>query len=253
MEAFTDTFAFMAGGPAMIGLILTAVTIFLSSDWRLSLTALMVQYVLVGLALTRFIQAEIAVVKILVGVLVVAILYLGARHMREVRDSQETEDRGVRFLGLQVGWGGGPLGLPLRLLGVLLVALGVIRFFDDYRLLLPVLGADNTTVPADIAFAAFWLGGMGLVGLILSGVPLRVAPALLTVLSGFDLVYSSLEPDVAVIGFSGALILLAALAFSYLITIQGLGAGLSQPDLVADSLPEGLPDAAGADEKGVER
>ena len=47
MEAFSDTFLSIAGVPAIVGLILTAAAIFLTSDWRLSLTALLVQYVLV--------------------------------------------------------------------------------------------------------------------------------------------------------------------------------------------------------------
>jgi hypothetical protein len=130
-------------------------------------------------------------------------------------------------LGLHPEWGAGPLGLPLRLLTVILVALAVIRFFDDYRSLLPLLNAENATVPPDLALVAFWLGGMGLVGLVLSGDALRVAAALLTILSGFDLIYASVEPNLAVVGFLGALALLGALAFSYLVVVQGLGASAS--------------------------
>jgi hypothetical protein len=236
MEAFTDIFGFMAGVPAMVGLILASITIFLASDWRLSLTGLLVQYVLVGIALTRVVQAELAVVRILVGVLAVSILYLSARHAQELKGAETVEQAGSRFFGLRVGWGAGPLGLPLRLLTVVLVALAVLRFFDDYRLLLPVLEGGEPAVPLDIAFVAFWLGGMGLVGLVLSGDTLRVAPALLTILVGFDLVYASLESSPAVIGFWGALILLAVLAFAYLATVQALGT--AQALATAQSLSE---------------
>jgi hypothetical protein len=68
---------------------------------------------------------------------------------------------------------------------------------------------------------------MGLVGLVLSAKPLRVAPALLTILAGFDLVYASLESSPAVIGSWGALTLLAVLAFAYLATVQGLATAQS--------------------------
>ena len=213
----------------MVGLILTAATIFLTSDWRLSLAGLLAQYVLLGLALTRSIQAEVAIVKILVGVLVVVILYLSGRQAYEARDNIQRVEKGRAgprlSLGLHVEWGAGPLGLPLRMLTTLLVALAVIRFVDEFSLLLPVLRAENATIPPDMAIVAFWLGGMGLVGLVLSGDPLRVAAALLTILAGFDLIYAGVEPSLAVVGFLSALTLLAALAFSYLAVVHSLGVG----------------------------
>jgi hypothetical protein len=239
MEALGDLFVSMAGVPAMVGLVLTSVAIFLTSDWRLSLTGLLVQYVLIGITLTRFIQAEMAVVKILVGVLVVPILYLSARQIQEVEDIQEAKEGRTRFLGLQVGWGAGPLGLPLRLLALLLVTLAVIRFFDEYRMLLPALPGENSTIPADVAFVTLWLGGIGLIGLVLSGKPLRVAPAMFTLLAAFDLIYSSLEPGLAVVGVLGALTLLSALAFSYLITITGLSQDVRAGPL-AESVSRGI-------------
>jgi hypothetical protein len=259
MEAFTDIFGFMAGVPAMVGLVLASVTIFLASDWRLSLTGLLVQYVLVGVALTRVVQAELAIVRILVGVLAVSILYLSARHVQEVKGSETVEKAESRFLGLRVGWGAGPLGLPLRLLAIVLVALAVLRFFDDYRMLLPVLDSGEPAVPLDIAFIAFWLGGMGLVGLVLSGDPLRVAPALLTILAGFDLVYASLESSPAVIGYWGALTLLAVLAFAYLATVQtlaivqALGENQKLQGAGTGALTTNQVKAAGLDEERLEQ
>ncbi len=222
----------------MVGLVLTSVIIFLTSDWRLSLTGLLVQYVLVGIALARFIQVEVAVVKILVGVLVVPILYLSARQIQQVQDTQGAKERGTRFLRMQVGWGAGPLGLPLRLLAILLVALAVIRFFDEYRMLLPVLPGENPTFPTDVAFVTFWMGGISLIGLVLSGKPLRVAPAIFTLLAAFDLIYAALDPGLAVVGLLGAMTLLSALAFSYLITIDGLSSGLSRQGLGTEPLAE---------------
>lgn len=221
MDAFTDIFAFLAGVPAISMLILAALTMFLTSDWRLSLTALLVEYLFLGLALTRFIQAEVAIAKILAGVFVVAMLYLTARRVQEARGTPETAESDSRFLGLHVGWDAGPLGLPLRLLAVSLISLALIRLFSAFHPpLLPDSG--QPLVPVDIAFVAYWLGGMGVLGLIVTGELLRAAPALLTILIGFDLVYASLEPALAVTGLFAALNLLAALAFSYLATIQGL-------------------------------
>ena len=114
MELFSDTFTFLAGVPAIAGLLLTAAAIFLTSDWRLSLTALLVQYVLVGLTLTRFVQAELAIVKILVGVLAVSILYLSGRRFQDASASRENGADGRQFLGMQVACPEAGVGNPLR-------------------------------------------------------------------------------------------------------------------------------------------
>ena len=252
MEAIPETLVFIAGVPAIIGLLLAAAAIFLTSDWRLSLTALLVQYVLVGLTLTRFVQVEVAIVKILVGVLAVSILYLSARRIQDAGDSEEDTTDGMQFLGLHLGWRTGPLGLPLRILTLIMVALAAIHFFDDYRSLLPVLDAGNSTVSPDIAFVSMWLAATGLIGLVLSGDPLRVAPAVLTILTAFDLVYAGLEPNLAIVGFVAALTLMAALAFSYLLTVQGLRARMLQGESQAKGLHTALPAVAGRNEEGGE-
>jgi hypothetical protein len=221
MEAFSSFFAFMAGVPAIVGLFLTALVVFLTSDWRLSLTALLAQYLLIGLNLTRFIEPEVALVKILVGVLVVPILYLSARQVQGAREPERTDEQGPQLLGLRLGWDAGPLGLPLRVLAVLLVLLALIRLYGTFP---------SPPVSADVAFAAMWMGSMGMIGLVLGGRPLRVATAILTILAGFDLVYASLEPSLAVVGFFGALTLLTAFAFSWLTIVQGLGLEAQKPD-----------------------
>lgn len=223
MEAFADAFSFLAGLPAMAGLLLTAAIIFLTSDWRLSLTALLVQYVLLGLTLSRFLQAELAIVRVLVGVMAVPILYLTARRIQDVRLMERAGQEKANLLGLPMGWGAGPLGLPLRLLTVLLVALALVRFFPNYEALLSALVVVGPPLSSDVILVSLWLVSMGIAGLILSGDPLRVAPALLTILGGFELVYAGLQTNLAVVGFFGALALLAALAFSYLAAVQGLG------------------------------
>jgi hypothetical protein len=226
MDAFFDIFSFMSGLPGMAILVLAGLTLFLTSDWRLSLTALLVEYIALGLVLIRFVPPEIALSKILTGAFVVAILYLTARRIQETRGPMESESTEPRFLGLQVGWAAGPLGLPLRLLAVLLVTLALVRLFGDYRLPL---------VPIDIAFAAGWLGSMGMLGLILGSNMLRVAPALLTILLGFDLVYTGLQPNLAIAGMFAALTLLSALAFSYLATVQGLARAAQQAEEEAEA------------------
>lgn len=252
MDVFTNVLVFMAGVPAIVGLVLTAVAVFLTSDWRLSLTSLLVQYLLVGLVLTRFIQAEVAIVKILVGVMVVLMLYLSVRRVQAVGPFQELEQQRVRLLGLRVAWGRGPLGLPLRLLVAFLVAVAVIRFSGEYYTLLPTPDGGNPTISPDVALAAFWLGCMGLVGLILSGEPDRVAPAVFTTLAGFELIYAGLETNLAIVGFWEAFILLAALALSYLIVVRGLATVSHHQVVQAGSPAESLSEPTGLDGEVLE-
>ena len=225
MEAFRNFFELVAGTPAIIGLFLTALVIFLTSDWRLSLAALLVQYLLTGLALTRFIEPEVAVVKILAGILVVPILYLGVRHTHRVDGFGDSDKGGVHVLGLTLGWDAGPLGFPLRFLAVLLVFLALVRLLGQFQLPMAPAGFS-----IELAFVAMWMGSMGIIGLVLGGGPLRAATAILTILAGFDLVYATLELSLAIVGFYGALTLLTALAFSYLAAVQVVGIGNDSPD-----------------------
>jgi hypothetical protein len=221
MEAFSGVFDFLAGAPAIIGLFLMALIIFLTSDWRVSLAALLVQYVLIWLTLTRFLEPEVALVKLLTGVLVVPILYLGTRQLRGDGVAQESNEGGAQLLGLRLGWDSGPLGFPLRLLAVLLVVLALTFLSGALRLPL---------APPGVTFAAIWLGSMGLLGLVLGGSPLRIAPALLTILAGFDLVYAIVETSLAIVGFIGVLTLLTALSFSFLTVVHGPGAETQEAD-----------------------
>jgi hypothetical protein len=218
METLADILGSLIGLPALTILLLAALTLFLTSDWRLSLTALLVEYISVGLLLIRFIPPEIALAKIVTGAFVVSILYLTARRIQDARGPAEQESNEPHLLGLQVGWGAGPLGLPLRLMAVLLVLLGLLRLFSDYQ---PAL------VTVDVAFSASALVSMGILGLVIGGNMLRVAPSLLTILLGFDLVYTRLDSSLVNAGMLTILYLLSALAFSYLATVQGL-VGLSE-------------------------
>jgi len=235
MDTFAEVFDLLAGPPAVAGLILTAVAIFVSANWRLSLAALLVQYLLVALTLTRLVQPELAIVRGLVGMLVVPILYMTARRADE-RRLPEQEEGGAQVLGISLGRSTSGLGLPLRILALLLFSLALIRFFPDYLSLLPGAVASSPQLPSDIAFASLWLAGMGTAGLLLSGDALRVAPAALTILAGFDLVYAGLEPNLAVVGFFGALTLLVSLAFSYLGGIQVLSGSVAGADEEAGEL-----------------
>jgi hypothetical protein len=200
--------SFFTTTPAIVGLVITASLIVLIRDWRLSLAALSGQYVLAGLLLTRLIQPQVAVIKVLTGALVCVVLYLTARLVsesgKEPTSKQETVD-------------GNQLALPavrisladfaFRLLAVLFVGLVVYDLSKRYPL---------PEVPSDIGFACYWLASLGLLALVLTDEPLQAGMGLLTLITGFELFYSPLEPSLSVAGFLGIANFLTALAVAYL-------------------------------------
>jgi hypothetical protein len=227
MDALSDLLGFVAGVPAIVGLVLATMLIFLTSNWRLALTALLIQYLLVAAVLSRSIEAELVIVKILTGILAVAILYMSAQSAEDAPGLASRKDAGTfQFLGLRLGWSTGPLGLPVRIFVALAISLTIFRFYDQFGALLPVLGSEAPAITPDVVLVVFLLVATGLVGLVIGAEPLRVAPALLTILSGFDLAYTHLDSRLPVVGAYGAVILLVSLAFSYLILGRGNGEAL---------------------------
>ena len=59
----------------------TAGIIVVIQDWRMSLLALVIQYVIAGFLLTNFVRPELAAIKALVGAMLCLILYMTARRV----------------------------------------------------------------------------------------------------------------------------------------------------------------------------
>ncbi len=194
--------SFLTAIPAVAGLVVIASLIIVVRDWRVSLAALLAQYLLVGFLLTRLITPEVATVKTLVGALVCSILYLTARRIRW--GGQRSKDGSSP---LHTGWEVFPVGLPFRLLAVVLTGLVASSLLDSYPL---------PEVPRDIGFACYWLALIGLLAMILTAEPLKAGLGLLTFMAGFELFYAALESSLSVVGFLGIVNLFMALAIAYL-------------------------------------
>jgi len=202
--------SFLTTTPAIVGLIVTASLIVIISDWRFSLAALLGQYVLVGLLLTRLIQPQVAVIKVLIGALVCVVLYLTARLVSESSEAppserEDTEDGRLPLHAIR-----GKTSLPnlaFRLLAALFVGLAVYSLSKRYPL---------PEVPPDIGLACYWLASLGLLALMLTEEPLKAGMGLLTLVTGFELFFSVLERSLSVVGFLGIANFLIALAIAYL-------------------------------------
>jgi hypothetical protein len=194
--------SFLTASPAVVGLVVTASLIIMVRDWRASLAALLAQYLLLGFLLTRLIPLEVATVKTLIGALICPILYLTARRGRWGR--QRDKDRPSP---LPTGWEVFPVGLPFRLLAVVLMGLVASSLLKSHPL---------PEVPRDIGFACYWLALVGLLVMILTAEPLKAGLGLLTFMAGFELFYAALESSLSVVGLLGIVNLFMALAIAYL-------------------------------------
>ncbi len=162
--------------PGLVFLLMAAgLFILMVQNFRLALAALAAQYLLVFLLVTSVLPSSLALVKLVVGWMITA------QFISEVRlIGKEWENR---------------IALSGNLLrGGILLFLWVVVY-----LALPLI---QTWIPVD---RTVLLGGMiliscGLIQVGLSNQVLRISIGLLTLFSGFEVVYAALEPSVLVSG-----------------------------------------------------
>jgi len=159
----------------LVLLMASSLCILMLQNFRLALAALAAQYLLIFLLITSVLPSSLALVKLLVGWMITALL------VSEIRLIEKDWENRIALSGnllrggvLILLWIVVYLGLPL------------------IQLWIPV----NQTV---------LLGGMillsgGLIQIGLSSQVLRVSLGLLTLFSGFEIIYAALEPSVLVSG-----------------------------------------------------
>jgi hypothetical protein len=193
---------------ASVSVLITGGVIVVIKDWRISVLALVSQYVIVGLLLVSEIRMELALIKTLVGVLLCLILYMTARHVEWGRPPPPSlpDDHDVSSEPL-ISQGMLPTELPFRFLAALLVILVAYGGASSYRL--PDVGQATS-------LAVYALAALGVLAMGLTDEPLKAGLGLLTFFSAFELLYTVLEPSLTVIGFLGLSNFLIALAIAYL-------------------------------------
>lgn len=204
-----EKLSFLAGAPAVAGLALTASLIVVSGNWRLSLLALLAQYILAGLLFTRLLPLQLVQIKLYVGVLICPMLYWAARRVEWTR-KRHRQSGGSPL----PPWPALAMGLPFRVLGMVLIGLAVYALGPSYPL---------PQVPWEIGLACYWLGLSGLLGLILTDEPFQAGLALLTFVTGCELFYAGLESSLLATGFLAIGNLLLAVVVAYLTVARGMG------------------------------
>jgi hypothetical protein len=185
-------FAWIAVGT----IIITSVGLLLTRDWRWSISLLAVQYLAMFILVLQHWPLGMASVKVVAGWMSAAILGMTRSGLST---TEELADEGT--------W---PRGRPFRLFAAGIVALIVV---------VATPGVD--TIMADAGFAvtsgSLFLIGMGLFHLGMTAHVLRVTIGLMTILSGFEILYSAVEGSVLVAALLAAINLGLALVGSYLL------------------------------------
>jgi hypothetical protein len=211
-----NQFDFMRGLPAVYVVLVTAVLIVMAWDWRVTLLALLVQYLTAGLLFVDVLDPRLAVVKVLVGLFVCLILYMTARQVNYGRLPVDVAADEAAGLGLErrvrVGPYLLPTSLPFRFFAAIMIVLVAWALAQRPAFQLPVL-SDSL---AYLNFAVYGLAGLGLLGMGLTADPWRAGLGLLLFLTGFELFYSALEQSVAMLALLAVTTLLITLFIAYL-------------------------------------
>lgn len=182
--------------PAVILVFITATALIISWDWRLSIFSLGIQYLCVFVLISLSWPMETAAVKVVAGWMAGAIL-------------------GIALMNLpKESINGKPLLIPdliFRLIGAILA--GFFAFTGGARLVhwLPEVNIQS-------AYGAMILISLGLLHLGLTTHPFRVVLGLLTLLSGFEVLYAAVESSILIAGLLAIVTLGLAIIGAYMLT-----------------------------------
>lgn len=185
------TFAWIAAAVILI----TATGLLLTRDWRWSMILLAVQYLAMFVLTLQYWPLGMASVKVVAGWMSAAILGMTRSSLSEAESDEEYT------------W---PRGRLFRLFAACIVLLIVV-----------VITPTVDTIMADPGFAvtggSLLLIGLGLLHLGITGGVLRVTMGLMTILSGFEIIYSAVEGSVLVAALLAVINLGLALVGAYLL------------------------------------
>jgi hypothetical protein len=198
-------------GPGMILVFVTTFTLLLSRDWRWVLLAFFIQYLGVFLLVIGLWPLPMAVTKLVAGLISAAVL-------------------GTAWIGIGVDSNGDEVSalqyIPFTGSSVITTQSGsIFRFFAAGIVVLAAISSMPTVVAAipgiggEQALGALLLIGLGLLHLGFTAHPFRVVVGLLTILSGFEVIYAAIESSVLIAGLLTAVTMGLALVGAYLMVL----------------------------------
>ncbi|MBL8044988.1 MAG: hypothetical protein JNL09_00525 [Anaerolineales bacterium] len=198
---------------ALLGVLLTAIILTLTVEWRVTFAALGLQYIFAALLLTQAVVWQVAAVEAVVGILVVIILTLTGRQINFGRMASSPAVQLPGQLARLVGPIEFQTNVPFRLIAILLAAVLVWFTVVVGNYVLPGL-------PLPLNLAGVWLIFLGLFGLGFTDEPMNAGAALLTTITGFEIIYAPLEPSLLVVASLAVVNFAIALAVSYLALLR---------------------------------
>lgn len=182
--------------PAVILVFITATVIIISWDWRVSIFSLGIQYLCVFVLVSLSWPMETAAVKVVAGWMAGAVLGLALLNL-----PQDTIDGKPMLVS----------DILFRLVAAILA--GLFAFTGGARLVnwLPEMNIQS-------GYGAMILISLGLLHLGLTTNPFRVVLGLLTLLSGFEILYAVVESSILITGLLAIVTLGLAIIGAYLLT-----------------------------------
>jgi hypothetical protein len=176
---------------------ITSVFLLVSQSWRSSIAALAVQYLAVFWLVALVWPFGLAAVKLVAGWMAGAVLS-ASRLNEDILDEKSPGLSGALFR---------------------LIAAGLVLTLVFSAL--PLAQSHLASLPA-LLEGGMILIGLGLLHLGMSTRPLRVVIGLLTVLSGFEMVYAGLETSILIAGLQAVVTLGLALIGAYLLAVPDM-------------------------------
>ncbi|MFQ5854055.1 MAG: hypothetical protein ACE5LU_00215 [Anaerolineae bacterium] len=176
----------------------------LSRTWQIALLALLVHYLALGGLVLELGPLARGGLRILIGGLVCLVLFLTTKrveHAQRAPGSPVVDRRQISEVGF-------------RLAAVGLAVIGVFGASIPARF---------PSLPAELVLASAWLMAIGLVTLLISRELLWVGMGLLTVESGFETIYTALDPRLELAGLLAAGALMLAFVVAAAVTFVDRG------------------------------
>lgn len=190
--------------PAVILVAITSLLLLISLDWRLSIGALAAQsvgvFVLVGISW----PVEMATAKLVAGWMAGAVLGMAVVSLPRGEGFRMPASADTTA-GLSL-----PTGRVFRLLAAVLVWLTILSLAPRLADWVPGVSLMQT-------WGALALVGAGLLQLGFTAQPLRTILGLLTILSGFEILYAAVESSALVAGLLAGVTLALSLSGAYLL------------------------------------
>lgn len=180
-------------------ILLASFSILVIRRWRINIITLAVQYLAVFLLITMSWPASLAVIKLIVGWMLCAVLGITCLSLKNMDDDSDRELIASYFF---------------RGIAGLLITVVVISLVPSTQAILP------ESVSVQIIRGSLVLISMGLLQLGMTTKPLYVIIGLLTFISGFELLYSALEVSTLLEGLLAGINLGLALVGAYFLVMQ---------------------------------